>query len=370
MEKLVKGYGLKVKREGSYAIFNYNINCDFADPIVQEARGIILDVERREVVCWPFRKFGNHFESYADKIDWSSARVLEKVDGSIVKLWWDDGAGEWTFATNGMIYADRADIDNCPLELSFGEVIRRADNYRDIPFDRLDRDLTYIFELVSPETRVVVRYPKASLYHIGTRSRVSGRELEVDIGIKKPRSFPISSLEGCLKAAAELNKDMKEGGDVSGEGFVVVDGSYNRVKVKSAEYLVMSRLTQMKTATKADCIEIITSRAGDIPKILEANPDLAPYFKYYDFRLAELRVQVKKMAQLARALMKELDGRRGDVAKVIVKHPLGFVGFRAIERPDATPEELYASVTPDKILRLIPDYLPEKLEDLLLSVRK
>jgi hypothetical protein len=87
-ERLLKeDYFIKVRREGALAIFVYGYDCDFSNPIVQEARGIIIDTERREVVCWPFRKFGNYNESYADDIDWENARVLEKVDGSIIKLW-------------------------------------------------------------------------------------------------------------------------------------------------------------------------------------------------------------------------------------------------------------------------------------------
>ena len=53
--------GIKTKRSGDYAIFNYEVMADFSNPLVQEARGIILDisdVSDPSVVCWPFRKFG------------------------------------------------------------------------------------------------------------------------------------------------------------------------------------------------------------------------------------------------------------------------------------------------------------------------
>ena len=50
---------IKVHRDGAYAIFNYSYDSRFSDPLVQESRGIILDTEKMEVVCWPFRKFGN-----------------------------------------------------------------------------------------------------------------------------------------------------------------------------------------------------------------------------------------------------------------------------------------------------------------------
>ena len=78
------GKGIQIKETGHLAILNYGISCDFSDPVVQEARGIIIDTERLDVACWPFRKFGNFAESYADSIDWDSAHVQEKIDGSIV----------------------------------------------------------------------------------------------------------------------------------------------------------------------------------------------------------------------------------------------------------------------------------------------
>lgn len=112
---LTKEHGIKVKREGSYAIFNYGFGCDYADPMVQEARGIILDTKKLEVVCWPFRKFGNHNKSYADSIDWTSARVQEKVDGSIIKLWYDERKPGWQFSTNATLRAEDAPVGEFSL---------------------------------------------------------------------------------------------------------------------------------------------------------------------------------------------------------------------------------------------------------------
>ena len=184
-EVLKKEYGIRIKKDGDYAIFNYIIECNFYDPIVQEARGIVIDYVKREVVCWPFRKFGNHSEGYADKIDWENARVLEKVDGSIIKLWYDAKKGDWQFSTNGMIRAEEARADEM-LGTRFMDIIRIADNLADIPFESLDKTMTYIFELVSPQSKVIVAYDTTSLYHLGTRSNLTGEEFDIDIGIKKP----------------------------------------------------------------------------------------------------------------------------------------------------------------------------------------
>ena len=106
-EELLANKCINIKRDNDLCIFNYDIGCKFEDPIVQEARGIIIDTNNLQVVCWPFRKFGNYSESYADNIDWSSARVQEKIDGSIIKLWFNKDTDKWVWSTNGVIYASK-----------------------------------------------------------------------------------------------------------------------------------------------------------------------------------------------------------------------------------------------------------------------
>lgn len=359
---LEREYSVRVKREGDLAIFNYGFDCNFADPIVQEARGIIIDCKRLEVVCWPFRKFGNHNEIYADEIDWSTARVLEKVDGSIIKLWYDRAADKWQFSTNGTIRAESAPIGQY-AGLTFGKVILGADNYGKIPFDALDRDCTYIFELVSPETQVVVKYNAASLYHIGTRNNISGEELEVDIGIKKPASYPLESLEQCLRAAAELNRDTAGDDAIESEGFVVVDGRWNRVKVKSPDYLMMHRLKQPVGVSKRDCIAMLLANDENIGIICEANAELNVTFKYYEYKLAELFLQADKLALLAGSLYREYSGDRGTVAGVIKRHPLASVAFRCLGT-DLRGSDVLRGYPPERIARLIPDYAADDMYSL------
>lgn len=363
--KLTDSYKIRIKRDGAYAIFVYDAECDFSDPIVQEARGIIINVETLTVACWPFRKFGNHNESYADKIDWSSARVLEKVDGSIIKLWFDTLSGIWQFSTNGTIRAELAMIDAYP-GVKFGDIIKRADNFADIPFDSLDKNKTYIFELVSPETKVVINYGVTSLYHIGTRNNITGEESDEDIGIKKPLSYPLSSLSDCLKAASVLNSGENSSDcEITKEGFVVVDKNWNRVKIKSPDYLVTHRITNVNSISKRDCVDLLLHDAEKIKKLTSASPSLIPYFKYYDFKLAELSLSANKLAIITRSLYEEYSADRAAVAKIILKHPLSAIGFLAIDRDKTlSGAKILLSLPLDKLIKLIPSYEPDDLYSL------
>lgn len=354
--KLRKEYGINIKKEKNYRIFNYNPSCDFSDPTVQEARGIIIDADTKEVICWPFRKFSNYTDGYADTIDWESACVQEKIDGSIIKLWYDGKEEKWQFSTNAFIRAENAEVED-HSGLSYATLIKQADNYSAIPFDYLHKEYTYIFELVSPETQIIVKYPRASLFHIGTRNNVTGKELDTDIGIKKPRSYPLSSLDECIKAARQLNRSSmteSEPREILFEGFVAVDGHYNRIKIKSPDYIIKHRLRNTKSISKHTCIAMLLKDKDSASQLCEYAPRFKPLFEYYQEKLTELKAQAEQIASFARKLHAECGNDKDALSDVISKHKLAIIGFRAIAC-DHSGEEILFSLPIYKLARLIPE---------------
>ena len=358
-------YKIVIKEEYPLAIFNYGIDCDFADPIVQEARGIIIDLETLNVVCWPFRKFGNYNESYADKIDWNTARVQDKIDGSIIKLWWNKTEGKWQFSTNGTINAETA-LANQMTQETFLDVIKKADNYNEIVLRLADLSKyhTFIFELVSPETQVVVKYPVSHLYHIGTRNNLSGREIDFDIGIEKPKEYFLKSLDDCLSAAYDLNKS--DDGlihDVKKEGFVVVDDNWNRIKIKSPDYLMLHRMSSNSNFSKERIVGMIRDGVVSIPSICDDFPNYAHYFKFYDFKISELEYQAKVFCDLTDRIYEEYSHERKAVANIIKKHRLAGLGFKHLDSGKSGCE-LLEEMPLSQYCKYIPDYKPERLSSL------
>ena len=361
--QVIEDLEIRVKQEGDYSIFNYAITSSFSNPIVQEARGIIIDIAQKEVVCWPFRKFGNYSESYADTIDWSSARVLEKVDGSIIKLWFDKKQNNWRFSTNKTIDSKTAYVENVDA-IYYYDIIKSAENFNDLNFDSLDKDCTYIFELVSPLIKVVVDYKKTMLYHLGSRNNLTGEEFEADLGIIKPKSFNISSLEQCIQSAIELNKSSND--DIENEGFVVVDKNYHRVKVKSPDYILMHHITSAKTLSKRECLSLLLYDNEKLQLFYDKCPAMIPALKFYDYQLTELLHIADKMGLLAQKLYKEFSYDRKAVAKVIAQHRLSMVGFSCLER-DVKGSQVLLAQPIEKLLKYIPDYESEDLSQLFLT---
>lgn len=358
-------YKIVIKEEYPLAIFNYGIDCDFADPIVQEARGIIIDLETLNVVCWPFRKFGNYNESYADKIDWNTARVQDKIDGSIIKMWWNRTTGRWQFSTNGTINAETT-LANQMTQETFLDVIKKADNYNEIVLRLADlsKDHTFIFELVSPETQVVVKYPVSHLYHIGTRNNISGMDINSDIGIENPKEYFLKSLDDCLSAAYDLNKS--DDGlihDVKKEGFVVVDDNWNRIKIKSPDYLMLHRMSSNSNFSKERIVGMIRDGVVSIPSICDDFPNYAHYFKFYDFKISELEYQAKVFCDLTDRIYEEYSHERKAVANIIKKHRLAGLGFKHLDSGKSGCE-LLEEMPLSQYCKYIPDYKPERLSSL------
>lgn len=314
---------IEVKEEGNLAIFNYGIGADFHRPLVQEARGIIIELSTLTVVAWPFRKFGNYTESYADTIDWSTARVQEKLDGSILKLYYYDGI--WRWATNGMINADAR----------FAKLITKCHNYSSLEYDEagsywgLNKDKTYIFELTGPENQIVVSYKIPLLYHIGTRNNLTGEECNDEIGIIKPKEYPVHSFEECLSVLQELNK----GSDtVEHEGFVVVDAQWNRIKVKTEEYFYAHRLFNNGDTRPEYLLDIILT--GRAEATLKTLPHRTAAIRYYQWQLEELKLLIQEKIEYARSLYEEYSHERSAVARQIAFDNLSSFMFKGLDDPN------------------------------------
>ena len=168
-----KPYCLEIKEDEHYCLLKYNqIESDFSLDIVKECRGLIVDKITLEPVALSFKKFFNVQETYADEIDWTTAHVQDKVDGSRLLIFWNRYEQRWQVCTSGTLDAYEANVGD--FGLTFGDLFEKAlaNNLytKDGFFLNLIKSYCYTFELVSPESRIVVPYKKADLYFIGCRN--------------------------------------------------------------------------------------------------------------------------------------------------------------------------------------------------------
>lgn len=266
-------YNLIIKRDGKLILFKYNqINSDFNEEICCEARGLILEEGTWKVVRMAFKKFFNLGESFAAKIDWDSAVASEKLDGSIISVFYYDG--KWRIATNSTIDAFKAEINGVGPYKTFGELFESV-----LPlstFANYNKHRCWTFELVSPYNKVVIDYPETKVYLLSVRDMDSLEELCLDAvemiadanGLTVPERYDLNNEADYRKVVEQ----MPEGH----EGIVVRDVNGERVKIKTLLYFEMHRAKNNGVITLERIVDLI--RANDHYEFLSYFPEYQPIF--------------------------------------------------------------------------------------------
>jgi hypothetical protein len=292
-------------------------------------------------VCVPFFKFGNFGESYVPEIDWPTARVQEKLDGSIIKLW--HCCGEWHVSSNGEIDARNAYINSALLAGSpvsnLYSLFREAWGKTGVDMESLDHDYTYMFELTSPHNRVVVRYEDTLIWHIGTRNIVTLRECDMDIGVRKPREFNLNTLDECIESAKQLGYNE--------EGYVVVDQDFNRVKVKSPVYVALNHISQGVT-TRGHIVELIQKNEQE---------EFLTYFPEFIKPFEEIARRIDEFAEHQEAAFADIKmtafSSRKELAEVVTKTSCPACLFNLIDGKVSSARDWLLSRQPQKVLEYI-----------------
>lgn len=294
----VKEFGIGIKCEEPYFILKYgDLDCNFNLKMVRECRGIVVrkcpETNTWICVARAMDKFGNWGEEYADteKIDWSlGVSVQEKVDGSLMKIWWDEG--KWHLSTNGTIDAFKAMCGDSSFGEVFKSIVEMHTPYSNF-ISKLDKDYCYWFEMVHPVyNRIVVKYDEPAIYYLGCRNMQTMEEcreclLEFD-WVRVPKTYKFSSLAECIEAAHLMGDDE--------EGYVVTayaqkdEGSYLRVKVKGDEYLRLHKIRGNGVLTALRVIKMWKADSLD---------DFVAYFPEYKEFVGSVMQPIRHLVQVA-----------------------------------------------------------------------
>jgi len=237
LNTLNEKYGININRHSEYpnlVQFKYDqINSPTVHDIVRECRGLILDSSNDwKIIAFPFKRFFSCGEHHADKIDWKNARFWEKIDGSLMFVYWYDG--KFHVASSGLPDARGEVSDN---STTFKDLFWNTWNDMGYEMPR-DKRRTYIFEMTSPLTMVLVPQTENKITLIGARDLDTMCEIDIDFvkeNWNKVKSFPIFSIEDAEQLCVSMNP-------MEQEGFVITDGAFNRVKLKSPQYAAISHL--------------------------------------------------------------------------------------------------------------------------------
>ena len=241
-------YNLIIKKKYPFVLLKYNqLESDMTNEIVQECRGLIIKpdlfsltsnppIQQYKVSSMRFTKFFNYGQEEAAKLEFP-CEASEKIDGSLIGVWYDKDTG-WHVSTSGNI--DAEDSPNIGGIHTYRELFDMA--WGDLDFDILDKNCTYMFELVSPYTKLIVPYKEVKLYLLAIRNNITLEEFQRESlpliayllfegKITTPKTFMCNNIEEVQKAVDNLTEDSE-----NFEGFVLCDKNFNRIKLKSATY--------------------------------------------------------------------------------------------------------------------------------------
>lgn len=330
------------------------------EPIVQECRGVIIDTNTMMCVSKSFSKFFNYGELNAANIDWNTAKINEKLDGSLCVLYWYDN--KWHVQTSGVPDAS-SNIDD--LQITFSDLFWKTHNdmgYK-LPSQNFDTDICLSFELMTPFNKVVVRHAEPKLVLIGAHNRLTGIEyvpeelkLKYSLPYDVVRSFPLNTIDEIVTSFDSINPYEQE-------GYVVVDNQFRRIKLKHPGYVRAHHLRGEGKPTYKRMIAII--KASESDELLAAFPEYRELHNKVAVAMAELEddlrvylneanehvLDTSKLAQLTQ------QREQKEFASVAVKSPWPDILFRLRSGKLSSIKDGIYNAPDDQILSVIKQYI-------------
>ena len=247
LEDLENEFGIVVSKYNDRITLNYNqISSPRFHHIADECRGLILSYPDYKIMCRSFDRFYNYMEGNTGKTkDISKLYVCSKEDGSLINMYFD--GDKWCLATRKMAFAE----GTTALGTSYYDLFEKTlgmdiQNFAD-ECDLLP-EYTYIFELCTPENRVVKDYGKPVIFLIGIRNNNYGYYILpeafddwlmifkiVGVNIDIPKKYFFNSIDNIMESMEKL--------PTMDEGYVCYD--YDGIpimKIKNPSYVAIHKL--------------------------------------------------------------------------------------------------------------------------------
>lgn len=289
LHQLVEQKYINVQKHptAEFYIYNYSQTTQFEgfwNEYTLMCRGLILN-DKGDVIARPFPKFFNYEEMDSAQIPNETFEVYEKMDGSLGILYWLDD--EPFIATRGAFSSEQA--------VWASEFLHQ--NYAHL-FTKLNRNYTYLFEIIYPENRIVVNYGETKeLVLLAIIETATGRDINLseNVGFNVVKKF-----DGLTDYQHLKNYNVS-----NFEGFVLRFKSGFRLKVKLDEYVRLHRIiTNISTVDIWECL----SENRPFEAFLENIPD-----EFYDWVKgvkADLEANFQVIEEECKAVFREFDDRK------------------------------------------------------------
>ena len=239
LENAVKEFKLKTRDYDHKVLIKYDqIESSMGFSEVQDCRGLILEKGTWNILCLSFRKFFNAEEGHAAMIDWNTAKVLSKLDGSMIQVYWDYKKEEWFAATTGTGEGE-GEVNNKDGTTFNGLFWKTVITKYNMNIDDLKKGNVYVFELMTPYNIVVTPHTESAVALLAIRNLKDLSEYNYEALKKVAETLGVPLVKAYDMNVKDVGaiKRTFDGMPFTDEGYVVVDGNFNRIKIKNPAYV-------------------------------------------------------------------------------------------------------------------------------------
>ncbi len=300
---------LRVQKHPDRPLFiaNYSERVQFDrlwDDLTLMCRGLIFDTDGT-IIARPFRKFFNLGEPGWETPPDEPFEVTEKLDGSLGILYWLDDTPY--IATRGSFTSEQA--------LHGTEILHRY------PLQWLmkqSRTVTFLFEILYPENRIVVSYgDREELVLLAGIDTETGIENAMTDAMREQCIFPVVKKFEGVEGIEDLMRQYE--GEDNFEGFVLrFTTSGTRLKVKLPEYV---RLHRLRSGVNARRIWEILSAHQSLDPFLDRVPD-----EFSSWVIAERDRLQRRHRSMTGAAMVAFSKAKAHAVTVVGVHDMSIAG--------------------------------------------
>lgn len=340
LEKLKADHGIdaKVYPDWELILLNYHmLEARKDDAMASECRSLVLDFEYN-VVSRGFDRFFNWEERKPPhKIE--NLVAHEKIDGSLITLFYHKGA--WKWRTRGVVMPEQP-VQG--FEVSWEELILETIVRKGLSM--YDRALSYIFELTTPENRVVVAHHRRSAVFLASRNNITGEYVPATTWIRGAFSLPKTH---SFRNYAEVLEAAKALPNLE-EGYVMYDSRGAPVsKIKNPAYVAAHHL-KGDGFSKRRVMELV--RTGEDMEYLAIFPEDSDFFRPFQDSWNAVCAAVAQLWEETR----DLESQK-EFALAVRQSPIAAVLFRMRKTPDASVLDVIETLTTNAKNAMMDKYL-------------
>ena len=304
---------------GHYILYNYaSIVSVKWCPLMKLARGIVIDPEKKKISALPFPKFFNHNE-HPPPDGYDQHKVIStemKYDGSLGIVFWDEYDNDWCMITRGSFVSPQSKWGKSHfLGLSNLETLSKTN--------------TYLFEIICPDSRVVVMYEDHHLRLLSAYNNMSFdlidrstlESIAVNIGTPIVERFDFSTI-------SEIKDSLETMSGFNQEGYVVQllspDGTVERRKFKCKNYNTLH--ASKSNLTKKRVHEIMVTSPDDPMSTISTFAD-GQAEEHYDMIMSWANEIMSDFTEINTALQADIEATShmdNKALGLLIKNPSDF----------------------------------------------